>query len=344
MDTSMSDEDLVLGPMISLRALMAAIRRNRRVWLATGLVGLIVGASLHLVIPHKYSAVTDLYLAQPAGADPAHAMADDVSLLQTEAVAKQAVSTGRLHVSPSALRSHYAGFPVSDNIISIKFNGSSRSDAVSGDRAVAQAFLALQAKELRLQTDVLVRGLRSQISSLNAAISSLNSQINSLSSPSPNGQSANQLTDLVNQRGADATQVAQLQAQAEQALLNEQSVDHVSHVLDPAALVPVSTKKVILVDAFSGLVAGLAVGLAAVIFTSLLSELVPGRSTVAATLGAPVELSLGRYPESSCDAQTSVVSTAERAELSPTHDRTSPAWPSRICTRIGIGSRNHRNR
>ena len=131
----------------------------------TGLLGLIVGASLPLVLPHKSSAVTDLYLAQTAGADPAHAMADNVSLLQTDAVAKQAVSTGHLDMSPSALLSHYSGLPLSDTIMSIKFNGASQSEAVAGARAVAQAFLAVQAKELRLQTDVLVRGLQSEISS-----------------------------------------------------------------------------------------------------------------------------------------------------------------------------------
>ena len=344
MATTMSREDPVLGPMISLRALIAAIRRNRRVWLVTALLGLLIGASLQLVIPHKYSAVTDLYLVQPTGANTAQAMADDVSLLQTEVVAKQAIATGHLHMSPSVLLSHYTGIAVSNNIMSIKFNGGSQIDAVSGDRAVAQAFLTVRARELRLQTDVLVRGLQSQISSLNAAISNLNASISSLSSASPNQQTTNQITELVNQRGADAAQVSQLQTQMQQALLNERSTDDVSHVLDPAALVPVSTKTVILEDGLSGLVVGLAVGLAAVIFSSLLSERAPDRSTVAATLGAPVELSLGPLPQSSRDAQASVVSTAERAKSSPAHDRTSAAWSSRICTRISLGSRHTGNR
>jgi capsular polysaccharide biosynthesis protein len=295
METTMPDEDPVLGPMIGLRTLMKAIQGKRRVWLTTGLLGLIVGASLNLVIPPKYTAVTDLYLAQTPGADPVLVMADNVSLLQTEAVAQQAVTTGRLPMSPSALVHHYTGVSLSENIMSIKFSGSSPNEAVAGANTVAQAFLALQARELRLQTNVLLLGLQSQISSLNTSIGNLNTQINSLSSPSPNEQMTNKLTELVNQRGGDQTQVTQLQAQADQALLNEQSVVHVSHVLDPAALVPVSTKKVILKDALSGLVAGLAVGLAAVIFSSLLSERAPDRSTVAATLGAPVELSLGRY-------------------------------------------------
>lgn len=294
MRTTMPDEDPVLGPMIGLRTLMKTLWRKRRVWLTTGLLGLIVGASLNLVIPPKYTAVTDLYLTQTPGADPVLVMADNVSLLQTEAVAQQAVTMGRLNMSPSVLVHHYTGVSLSDNIMSIKFSGPSPNEAVAGAKAVAQAFLALQARELRLQTDVLVRGLRSQISSLNTSIGNLNTQINSLSGPSRNQRTTDQLTELVNQRSGDQSQVTQLQAQAEQALLNEQSVDHVSHVLDPAELVPVSTRRVTVKDALSGLVAGLAVGLAAVIFSSLLSERVPDRSTVAATLGAPVELSLGR--------------------------------------------------
>lgn len=296
MVSTMSDMESGLGQMIGLRVLWQAIRRNRRIWLATGLLGLIVGAGLPLALPHKSLAVTDLYLAQTAGADPANAMADSVSLLQTNAVATQAVSAGHLDMSPSALLSHYSGLPLSDTIMSIKFNGASQSDAVAGARAVANAFLAVQAKELRLQTDVLVRGLQSEISSLNAVIGNLGTQISSLSGASSiTSQATNQITSLVNQRSADQSQVSQLQTQIQQAQLNEHSANVVSHVLDPAAVVKASTKKVMLEDALSGLVVGLAVGLATVIFGALLSERAHSRSTVAGTLGAPVELSLGRY-------------------------------------------------
>lgn len=288
------NEDAIVGPMIGLRSLMATLRRKRRVWLMTGLVGLLIGASLHFIVPHKYAATSVLYLVQPAGSDPTLAMANDVSLLQTEAVAQQAVTAGRLHTTPNGLLTHYSGIAVSDDLMSIKFSAPSRAGAVAGDRAVAQAFLAVQARELKLQTDVLVNGLRSQIDSLNSSIDQLNTEITSLSGSSSSTQTSNQLTELVNQRGADESQVTQLQAQVQQALLNEQSADHVNHVLDPALLAPVSTVKVILTDALSGLVVGLAAGLAAVIFGSLLS-LRLDRSTVAAALGAPVELSVGRY-------------------------------------------------
>ena len=295
MEATTFNDDPVLGPMMGLRALVATIGRKRRVWLITGLVGLIVGASLHLVIPRKYSAVTDLYLATPNGGNSAQVMANDVSLLQTEAVAQQAVTAGRLHMTPHTLLSHYTGVSLSDNIMSITFSGPSQIEAVSGARAVARAFLAVQAKELGLQTDTLVDGLQVQISSFNNEIDNLNAKIDSLSGATPNTQSSDQLTDLVNQRSVDESQVSQLRDQVDQTLLDEQFNDHTSSVLDPAAVVPASANKVVLMDGLSGLIAGLAVGLAAVIFSALLSERPPDRSTVAAVLGAPVELSLERY-------------------------------------------------
>ena len=222
-------------------------------------------------------------------------MADDVALLHTQTVAQQAVTTGRLGVSPTSLLTQYSGLALSNEILSVKDTAASQSDAVSGARAVARAFLAVQARELGLQTNVLVHGLQSRISDLDTAINTLNAQISSLSSVPASTQTTSEITDRVNQRSADGTQVTQLQAQILQARQDEQSADHVSHVLDPAALVPASIKRVTLVDALSGLIAGLAIGLAVVIFGELLSERAPERSTVAATLGAPVELSLARF-------------------------------------------------
>jgi hypothetical protein len=295
MEATMPEADTVVGPMIGIRNLKDALVRNRRIWLVTALLGLVVGASLHLAIPEKYTAVTELYLVQPAGADPVLGMADDASLLQTEAVAKQVLATHHLDMSANALLSHYSGIVVSDNILSISFSSGSRSAAVSDDTAVGQAFLTVLANELHLQTNVLVHGLRSQIPSLNEAINDLNLTITTLSNAPPSDQTTNQLTDLINQRTSDTYQLSQIQGQIQQSLLNEQTVAEVNHVLDPAVLVPVSTKKVIIKDGLSGLVAGLAVGIAAVILISLLSERPRDRSAVAAAVGAPVELSLARY-------------------------------------------------
>ena len=224
------------------------------------------------MIPRKYTAVTDLYLTTPAGADPAQAMVNDVSLLQTEVVAQEAITTGHLNMTPHTLLSHYTGLSLSDNIMSITFSGPSQTEAVSGARAVAKAFLAVQAKSLGLQTDGLVRGLQSQISSLNNEIDNLNTQINSISGATPDTQSSNQLVDLVNQRSADESQVSQLQAQIDQALVNEQFTDRPTVFLILPLWFRYRPRKSSSMDALSGLVAGLAIGLAVVIFSALLSE------------------------------------------------------------------------
>ena len=268
MDVTSSNDDAVLGSTIGLRALMATMWRKRRVWLLSGLVGLIVGASLHVVIPASYTAETDLYLTIPAGANATTVMANSVSLLETGVVAQKAVTDGRLHIAPHGLISHYSGVPVSDNIMAIKFSGATKEEAVAGAKAVAQAFLAVQAQELGLQTNALVRGLHSQIASLNTEIDNLNSEISGLSGTGT--QAGNRLTDLINLRSEDESQLFQLQTQVQQALVNEQTADHSNTVLDPAALASASKLKAVVVDAFSGLVAGLAIGLATVIFGALL--------------------------------------------------------------------------
>ena len=248
------------------------------------------------MIPRKYSATSDLYLAIPSGSNGPEVMANNVALLQTDAVAKQAIATGHLNVSPHTLLAHTSGLAVSDNIMSITFSASSTSKAVAGARAVDHAFLAVQAGELRRQTDGLVRSLKSQISTLNSSIGSLDTQIDDQSNASASTTAASSsLTDLINERGDDQSQVSQIQAQVGQAQSQAQSSEAISSVLDPAALVPVSAKKVILVDGLSGLIAGLAIGLVIVVFSALFSEGVPDRFAVAETLGAPLALSLPRY-------------------------------------------------
>jgi hypothetical protein len=289
------EEDAALGPVIRARALWAAMRRRWRTWVIIGAAGLLVGAGLHLVIPRKFSATSDLYLAIPSGSNPPEVMANNVALLQTDAVAKQAIADGGLNVSTRTLLAHTSGLAVSDNIMSITFSASTPSKAVAGAKAIDHAFLTVQARELLRQANGLVLSLQSQISSLNSSIGKLDTQIDAQPNAAGSTAASSSLTDLINQRGDDQSQVSQLQAQIGQALTQAQSSNAVSSVLDPAALVPVSAKKVVIVDGLSGLIAGLAIGLAIVIFGALFSEVVSDRFTVAETLGAPITLSLARY-------------------------------------------------
>jgi len=280
---------------ISMRVVKSAVSRRWRLCLALALVGAAVGGSLHLLIPRKYAAVSDLYLAEPAGSAPGQAIADDVSLLQTRAVAQQVVQDLRLHETATAFLSTYKGRAVSNSIISVTVSAPTPSAALERTSVVTRAFLALRSYEFRLQTNVAVDGLRKQIASLNSQIGTLDKSINALSSsPGSSPPAGSGLTTLINQRSGDASQVTQLQAQIQQNLLNEASIQQVSRVLDPPAPVPSSTKKVIATDGLSGLVAGLSLGIGGVALGALLSDRPHDRSEVAAALEAPVELSIPR--------------------------------------------------
>ena len=98
------------GAFVSLRVLTAAAGRHWRLLSAAALVGLVIGAGFHLVVPRKYASTTDLFLTEPAASDPAQAMANDTSLLQTRAVAKRAVAALHLHSTPDSFLASYQGF------------------------------------------------------------------------------------------------------------------------------------------------------------------------------------------------------------------------------------------
>ena len=112
---------------------------------AVALVGMLLGAGLHLVVPRKYAATTSLYLTEPAASDPAQAMANDVSLLQTRAVAEQRRRRAPPpHHAPRASLRSYQGV-ASSNAILVDHRGAALpADAVSRADAVAKAFLAVR--------------------------------------------------------------------------------------------------------------------------------------------------------------------------------------------------------
>lgn len=281
--------------MVSLHTLKAAIIQRRRFLIIMTVLGLVVGAGFHLVVPRKYSAVTNLYLVEPTGSDPANAMATDLSLLHTNAVALRAIDVLHLDEPAATFLASYSGTSPSPALLSIKLTASSPSTAVDRAKAVARAFLAFRADELRQQNKILINGLEAQINSLNAEISRLATSINALEGAAGGTESSSQLSALTSQQGQDASQVSQLQAQIQQNQLSITSIAKGSRVVDPASLIVVSTKRVTASDGLSGLVAGLGLGVLVVILSVVLSERVRRREDIAAALGAPVELSIGAY-------------------------------------------------
>jgi capsular polysaccharide biosynthesis protein len=295
-DADDSAED-VAGTFVSLRVIRAAARRHWKFMVVVPLVGLLIGAGFHLVIPRKYAANTSLFLTEPSTSDPAQAMANDVSLLQTRPVALGAIAQLHLHTNPETFLASYQGQAVSNTILSINFSANSPEAAVAGANAVSRSFLDVRTRELGIQTNAVVNDLQSQIDALNSEIDRLGPTIDVLSSsPSAQQSQGAELASLIAQRNEDSSQVTQLEGEIQQNYLNAKSVTGASQILAPAVVVPVSAKKVAVMDGLSGLVAGLGVALMVLVISTLLSDRLRTRAEAAEALNAPVELSVRRFP------------------------------------------------
>jgi hypothetical protein len=289
------EPDEYYGHLVDLSVLRAAARRQRKTWLGAALVGLVIGAAFHVFVPAKYAAETDLYMVEPVSSDTAQSIADDVSLLQTRAVAAKAVAALHLNVSAEEFLGTFSGTAVSDVILTIELSARTQTEAIAYDNAVAKAFFNVRSQELSTQTNLVVDALQAQVNLLDKQIQGLTAEVNSISAGKAGPETANDVASLVDLRTTEASQIVQLQSEQQQDLQSvRQSVDG-SQVLDPAAVKKVSEKKVIATDGLTGLAGGLGLSLGFILVAAAISERPRRRADVAAALGVPVELSIGHY-------------------------------------------------
>lgn len=275
---------LVGGRIVSLRFIRMALRRRRRVWVSLAVLGLLVGVGYHLVVPVKYWATTTLYLAAPPGTNLTVASANNLAMLETDAVGQRAIALmGEHDITSSELLGKAPGVAVSDNVLNITISGPSPKEAVLRTNAVAKAYLAFRASQDNAQNQAIVTAANVQIVKLQAEIDALTAQINAVGTQ-----------NLISERAAYTTQVTDLRQAIATDDLDMLSVSRGSKVISPAMLVHTSKKKVLALDGLSGLGAGLSLGLLIVVLEAVLSDRLRRREDIAALLGAPVHISIGR--------------------------------------------------
>jgi Chain length determinant protein len=279
---------VLVGRLVSLRFILGALRRRRKVWLICAALGLLIGLSYHFVVPRSYSAYATLYLAQPPGTDPAVGISNDLALLQTTAVGQKAVDLlGERSLSPGALLGKSPGVVQSDNVLRLNASGPSKAEAVRRANALATGFLEFRSQRLQAQTSAANQALEKQIGSLQQQISQLTTTINQLGST----QSA-ELTKLVGEQSSDSSELTNLEQSVQQNQLASVAVTTGSRVVTPGTLVPASTVKLFALSGLSGLIGGLVVGVAYVAVQAVVSDRLRRRDEVASLLGAPVEMSV----------------------------------------------------
>jgi len=281
---------VLVGRLVSIRYVLSALRRRRKVWLSLAALGLLVGLGFHVVVPRSYSAYSTLYLAQPPGIDPAVGIANDMALLQTTAVGQRAVSLlGEHSLSPSSLLGKVPGVVESEDVLRLNIAGPTKDEAVRRAKAVATAFLDFRAERLQQQTAAADKALNKQIRLLQQQISQLSATISGLEGSSSRSE---ELTNLVSEQSSDTSNLTSLEQSVQQNQLSSIAVDSGSRIVTPGTLVPASTAKLFMLSGLSGLIGGLVIGVAYVAVQAVVTDRIRRRDELASLLGAPVELSL----------------------------------------------------
>jgi capsular polysaccharide biosynthesis protein len=264
-----------MGQFVSLHYVFKAFSRRKWLWITMAVAGLLIGSSLHAVIPSKYTAQSELLIVSNPNDDPTRDMATDVALLQSESVAQLVITQLHLDTTAQKLTGDYTGVALTDQILQITFSAPTAADAVTRANALDNAFLNYRKAVLTEQN--------------NAVTNTLNQQ-------------AKIATSLANLPGTTAPQkqsyLSQVNSYNQTIQSNDLTLDQIvgqSQVVAGATAIIHSKTKVFLVDGASGLVAGLGLGLGIIAVAAIVSDRIRRRDEVASALGAPVELSVGKF-------------------------------------------------
>jgi capsular polysaccharide biosynthesis protein len=288
----------MISGLISLSFITAAIRRGKRVWLASAVVGLLLGCGLYVKFPPAYQAVTSVLIVNNPDEDATSAIATDIELAQTRAVAARAVKALGLTESVSSFLAAYTVIAPTDEVLVFTVSAPSSAAAVEHANAVTAAFLQYRAGLLQDQQQLLDTALSQQLNKAQQGVDTLSAQISSESALPPTAAQRAQLASLRAQHTRAVTALATLEQGVDGQETNTQittaSIIQASTVLDAATPLKHSHLKAIVEYAGAALVGGLAIGLAIVILVAIMSDRLRRRDDIADALGVRVGLSVGR--------------------------------------------------
>jgi capsular polysaccharide biosynthesis protein len=296
-DLAVDDDQQGVDPtaeFVSLPFIRQALKRRKRFWLTVGILGLVIGSALFVKFPPAYKATTTVLLKNGPAVAQGEQILTDTALAQSDALAQRAVTQLHLSESPGAFLASYTVMAVTDQTLTFTVSGPSPAEAVRRASALATAFLQLrknfaltQQQQQATQLNQQVTQALQEVQSLTHQISQLQGQPGTKSEISSLQAKLNSATITVNtveeyRSAQEATTATGTRAMiADSMVIDAASAEQTSHIKRPATYVG------------GGLIGGLAVGMAIVIVSAVISDRLRRRDDVAAAMGVPVRLSVG---------------------------------------------------
>lgn len=260
-----------------------SLRRLWRTWVGLALLGAFLGLAVAVLLPPSSTSSVTILVAHPTDLDPATAMATDMSLLNTREVAQRTVDRLGLAITPEAFQGSVSAVATTPEILAITVSATDEAEAVRWAQALTTTYLDFRSAQLRSLTSGVVDGYRARIAPLQAQLRQLDQS---------GGPGENQSTDVVTQRALLNSQISQLQQASDDASMGVSAAVASTHVLDPAHAVKHSLKRTLALDVGSGLIGGLALGVALVFFRALTTDRLRRRHDIALALDVPVAYSV----------------------------------------------------
>lgn len=279
--------------LVGLRPLGHAVMRRWRFWVAAGVLGLLMGTGYVVFGPRERASTVAIMLAHPDGTDPLSAMATDVNLATTRAVADRVIARLNLSMTATDLQRDIVVRQTTANIMTIAVNGPDADAVQARATAFAEEFLAFRKAQLETTSKAIIEANTARASDLRNQIEQLTSEYNRIGTHPEDQVRA---TEVLSQRADLTSTLLAVEQSSQAATLRATSVTQGSSIIDPPAVVPVSTVRRVVLSATSGLVGGLFVGLGIVVSGALLSDRLRSRRSIAVALGRPVTWSVGPLP------------------------------------------------
>ena len=287
----------ISGGFTSLGFIRAALRRSARFWLATGLIGLLIGCGLYVKYPPAYQASTSVYVTNNPDQDAVSAMQTNVTLAESRPVAQAVIQKLGLKQSVSSLIAAYTASVVTNQVLLISVSAPSGNDALQLAQTLAAEFLQFRANMLRQQQQLVLAALNTQVTQAQQHLDSINQQISQVSAEPQTTASQSKLKNLNTQHANATNTLATLRQTVTDTQASSETTTATmvqgSEVLNPATLNHHSRLRGAAEYVGAALLAGLVVGMAIVAIRALVTDRLRRRDDVAEVLGIPVRLSVG---------------------------------------------------
>ncbi len=284
-------------PLIDLQRLVVSVRRRRRLWLATALLGLIAGGLVAMLLPSPPTAVAQILVIHPddSPTDSGTLMRTDVAVLQTTKIANEALKKLNSTQAPEEFLKDYEGLGLTNNVLQLTVKGKSKDEALARAQAISDAFITEYIARNQAAAAATQKALLDQRNQAQNELTTIESGIVTEEAKGRNANPA-QLERFYSRRAELNSKISDYDGRAQEAGIGTPKVAAGTQIVDAPRILPRSLLKTLATDAGIGLALGLLAGLALAAVTSVVKDRPVLRREISRHLGASVIAQLPKPP------------------------------------------------